>query len=310
MAFSSPTAAYTAADLAAMIPEVWSPIVLQPAFNELTILNWATDLSPYMSEGGDIVHVPNIYTNVFSVQTQSTQGNAVVDASPAQVDTTLTVDLHKYIAYIVGDKELVQLASRYSLNEEYAKEIRNLLLEAVETSLFSLYSSLTTNVVGDTTTAISDYEIRTALATVEGLKYRRSDYAIFVHPNVFWKQLAGITKYYTYEQSRLDLIATGGFNTRASNLNYKGTLYDVPVYTSSLVQSALLNYYNLMLHRQTFGYAIQTKGVGRSGMVRIQSDYKLENLGTLVVGDIIYGVAVLRENSGVVLNASDTAQVS
>ncbi|MEK9697404.1 MAG: hypothetical protein VW270_16695, partial [Candidatus Poseidoniales archaeon] len=192
----------------------------------------------------------------------------------------------------------------------YAKEIRNLLLEAVETSLFSLYSSLTTNVVGDTTTAISDYEIRTALATVEGLKYRRSDYAIFVHPNVFWKQLAGITKYYTYEQSRLDIIATGGLNTRSSNLNYKGTLYDVPVYTSSLVQSALLNYYNLMLHRQTLGYAIQTKGVGRSGMVRIQSDYKLENLGTLVVGDIIYGVAVLRENSGVVLNASDTAQVS
>ncbi|MEK9697403.1 MAG: hypothetical protein VW270_16690, partial [Candidatus Poseidoniales archaeon] len=106
MAFSSPTAAYTAADLAAMIPEVWSPIVLQPAFNELTVLNWATDLSPYMSEGGDIVHVPNIYTNTFSVQTQSTQGNAVVDASPAQVDTTLTVDLHKYVAYIVGDKEL------------------------------------------------------------------------------------------------------------------------------------------------------------------------------------------------------------
>lgn len=310
MAFSSPTDAYTASDLATMIPEIWSPIVLQPNFNETTILNWATDLSPYMVEGGDIVHVPDIYTNVFSVSTQSTQGAGIVDQSVAVEDKTLNVNLHKYIAYIIGDKDMVQLATKYQLNEKYAVETRNLLIQAIETSLYSLYSSLSTNNIGDTTTSLSDYEIRVALATVEGLKYRRSDYAFFIHPTVYWKQLAGITKYYTYEQSRLDIIATGGMNTRASNLNYKGVLYDVPVYTSSLVQNALLNYYNLLLHRETFGYAIQTKGVGRSGIVRVQSDYQLRNLGTLVVADVIYGVAVLRENSGVILNASDTAQVS
>ena len=67
MAFGSPTDAYTGANVAAMTPERWSPIVNEPKFDDLTILNFVTDLSPYMTDGGDIVHVPDIYTNTFSV---------------------------------------------------------------------------------------------------------------------------------------------------------------------------------------------------------------------------------------------------
>jgi hypothetical protein len=74
-----------------------------------------------MSEGGDIAHVPNIYTNTFTVQTQSTQGAEITTEGPAQVDTTLTINLHKYIAYIIGNKDMVQLATKYQLNEKYAK---------------------------------------------------------------------------------------------------------------------------------------------------------------------------------------------
>ncbi len=87
MAFSSPTDAYTATDLASVIPEIWSDILQEPKFPPATIINFVRDLTPYMVEGGDIVHVPDIFTNTFSVQTQSTQGNAVVDASVASVDT-------------------------------------------------------------------------------------------------------------------------------------------------------------------------------------------------------------------------------
>ncbi len=54
MAFASPTAAFTNADLAAGIKEVWSPIVNEPKFAPMTILNFATDLSEFMLEGGDI----------------------------------------------------------------------------------------------------------------------------------------------------------------------------------------------------------------------------------------------------------------
>jgi hypothetical protein len=55
-----------------------------------------------------------------------------------------------------------------------------------------------------------------------------------------------------------------------------------------------------------FGFAIQTG----AGKVRVQSDYMLQNLGTLTVADIIYGVAVLREPAAVLINANDTAVTS
>jgi hypothetical protein len=49
------TDAYTSSDLAAMIPEVWAPIVNEPLFPKAVAANFFTDLSEYVVEGGDIV---------------------------------------------------------------------------------------------------------------------------------------------------------------------------------------------------------------------------------------------------------------
>ena len=103
---------FVAADLAAMIPEIWTNIVEEQMFESAVFSNFFLNLSSYMTEGGDIAHIPDVYTNAFTVQTQSTQGAEITTAGPAQVDTTLTVDTHKYIAQIIGDKDLQQLKKR------------------------------------------------------------------------------------------------------------------------------------------------------------------------------------------------------
>lgn len=306
MAFGAPGDAYTATDLAAIIPEVWSPIANEPKFDNLTILPFVRDLSSFMSSGGDIVHVPGIYTNTFTVRTQSTQGAALTDESVAMDDNTLTVNTHKYIAYVIGDKDMVQIAQSQALSEAYAREMRELLLKDVEDSLFALWSSLTPTAVGDTTTVLSDYELRSAINTMEGANFELDKLAFFVHPTVYWLQLSGIAKFYTDDTSRLNHIASGGFGTIGRN-NYKGHIYNVPVYTSTRVVGALQTYRNLLLHPDAFAVAFQTRG---GGMVRVQSDYKLENLATLVVADIIYGVACIRATAGVVVNANTTAVTS
>jgi hypothetical protein len=308
MAFSSPTDAYTSTDLAAMIPEVWSPIVNEPNFPAAVASNFFTDLSTYMSEGGDIVHVPNIYTNVFTASTQSTQGNAVVDQSVAQVDTTLTVNLHKYVAYIIGDKDMKQLASKYGLNEKYARVAQNVLIDALEASIFGLWSSLSTNTVGDTATVLSDAEIVEAIEKLESLNYKtQMEGAFFFHPFVYWRQIVTIAKYYTWNTSQLAVIRDGNFGKMDASRGLRGQIYGIPVITSTNVVKGLSTYRNLLAVPAAFGFAIQTNGGGR---VRVQSDYLLTNLGTLTVADIIYGVAVLREPAAVLVNASDTAITS
>lgn len=309
MAFASPTDVMTIAEARAaeVIPEIWKPMLQEKKFDDLTILSFVTDLSSYLSEGGDTVHVPEIFTNTFTVQTQSTEGAGIVDATKLPVDVTLTVDTHKYIAWLIGDKTMAQLMRAYDLNEKYAQESRKLLLKEVEDSLFALWSSLTTNTaVGDTATALSDYEIRSALNTMEAAFFPLSECVFLIHPTIFWIQLSGIVKYYTDDTSKMNLIRNGGFGAKGVQ-NYKGNLYGVPVFTSSRVVGALQTYRNLLLHPDALAVAFQTRG---GGMIRVQAEYQLRNLATLTVVDTIYGVGVLRGDAGVVVNANQTAVTS
>jgi hypothetical protein len=308
MAFPDPTAAYTAADLAAMIPEKWSTVVNEPNFPKAVLSNFFTDLSEFVADGGDIIHVPNIYTNIFSASTQTTEGNGVVDQSPAQVDTTLTVNLHKYVAWIIGDLEMKQLAKFYGLNEKYAREAKNVLTVALEDSLAGLWSSLSTNSVGDTTTALSDAEIRDAIEALDALDYDMTMTAFFFHPFVYWTQLGGIAKYYTFQTSMLDFIRTGNFGPADRSRGLRGVLYDQPCYVTTRIVSGLQTYRNLFAHPSAFGFAIA--GGNNGGRIRVQAAYLLQNLGTLTVCDIMYGVAVLREPGAVVVNANSTAKTS
>jgi hypothetical protein len=314
MAFDNPTAAYTAADVAAMTPEIWSPIVNEPNFPKAVLMNFFTDLTEFATEGGDRIHVPNIYTNVFTASTQSVEGNGVVDQSPAQVDVYLDVDTHIYVAWIIGDKTMKQLARFYNLNEKYAREAKNVLTVAVEGSLAALWSSLSTNVVGDTVTVLSDAEVRDAINTLDTLNYDLSETAFFVHPFVFWTQLGGITKYYSQYASNLNFIRTGNFGIGDATRGLRGMLYDQPVYVTTNIVSGLQTFRNLFAHKSAFGFAFQTPGMGGSmnggGRFRVQADYLLQNLGMLTVVDAIYGVAVLREPAAVVLNANSTAKTS
>lgn len=317
MAFASPTDAYTASDVAAFTPEVWTPIVNEPNFPKAVLANFFTDLSEFAVDGGDTFHVPDIYTNTFTANTQSTEGAGIVDESVAAVDVTLSVDTHQYVAWVFGDKTLKQLARSYNLNEKYAREAKNLLMVALEDSLAALWSSLSTNSVGDTATVLSDAEIRDAINALDSLDYDLTETAFFVHPFVFWTQLGGIAKYYQQNLSQFNFIRTGNFGPGDASRGLRGVLYDQPVYVTTRIVSGLQTYRNLFAHPSAFGYAIQTPGMGpvmeddgSMQRIRVQADYLLQNLGVLTVVDMIYGTAVLREPAAVVVNANNTLKTS
>ena len=298
---------FVAADLAAFISETWTPIVNNKTFDDTVFANFCTDLSMFATAGSDIFHVPDLYTNTWSVQTQTTQGAEITTAGPAQVDTTLTIDTHKYVAWIIGDKDMVQIASKYDVAKEYGDQCEGLLAEALEASIAALWSSISTNTVGDTATVVSDAEIREALYKMEAGKYKLSECAFFFHPYVYWEQLHSIAKYYQQYSvgpaNSAGAVRNGNFGQDGYILNQKGVLYGVPVYTTTNVVSGLQTYRNLLLHKSAFGFAIQTIGAGK---IRATVTHENRNIGYLAVFDILYGVAVLREPAAVLINASSS----
>lgn len=297
---------FTGSDLASVISETWTTIVNEKTFNDSVLANFCTDLSMFATEGSDIFHVPNFFTNALTVSTQSTQGAEITTASPATVDTTLTIDTHDYVAWIIGDKELQQIASKYDAMSIYAREAQRLLEETLDTALATLWSSISTNSIGDTATVLSDAEIRQGIAAMEGGKYRLSECAFFFHPDIYWKQLHAVAKYYQQysvgPSTQPGPVATGNFGGNGYALNYKGVLFGIPVYTTTVIVSGLQTYRNLLLHKSAFGFAIQTRGGNR---IRVQMENQLRNLGMLAVVDILFGVAVLREPAAVLLNANN-----
>lgn len=313
-AFADPTAAFSTADVAASTPEIWGEILLEPNFPKAVLANFFTDLSYLAVNGGDIIHVPNIYTNVFTASTQSTEGNGIVDQSPAQVDVTLTIGTHIYVAWIFGDATMKQISTHYNLNEAYAREAKNTLMVALEDSLAALWSSLSTNSVGDTVTVLSDAEIRDAINALDTANFDLTETAFFFHPFVFWTQLGGITKYYSQYSSNFNFIRTGGFGPMDTSRGLRGVVYDQPCYVTSRIVSGLQTYRNLFAHKTAFGFATQTPGMGggtgNGGRMRVQADYLLQNLGMLTVVDMLYGTCVLREPAAVVVNANSTAKMS
>lgn len=308
---------FVAADLAGMIGEVWTPMVIEEMFAGAVAAKFFTDISAFVADGADIAHIPGVFTNSFTKGTQSTQGAEITTEGPADDDLTITINTHNYVAFILGDKDIKQIMGMYDANAVYTTKAAKTLRLALEDALFALWSSVTTT-VGDTATVLSDAEIRTGINTLEAADFDvDEDVAFFFHPYTYWIQLGAVTKYYDQSSrgpmTSAGMVATGGLGEGMPTKNFKGTLYGIPVYTSSRVVSGLQTYRNLLAKRELFGYAVQTlinpnapSYSYEGGRVRAQTEYQLRNLGWLTVVDIIFGVAILQPAAGVVLNGSSS----
>lgn len=208
---------------------------------------------------------------------------------------------------MIGDKDAAQLLKSLNLNEAYAREAKNIITKTIEAAIAALWSSLSTNTVGDTDDSLSDAEILQAIEKLDSLNFDLDEVALFIHPFVFWRQLGSVAKYYAQYTSSLSFIKDGSFGPMDKSRSLRGQLYGIPIYTTTNIVNGLETYRNILAHRSAFGYAFSLMNGQR---IRVQSAYLLQNLATLAVCDAVYGVAVLREAAAVLVNANNAAVVS
>ena len=298
---------WDATSLVAYINEIWPGPTNEEFFAGAVAANFFMDLSPYAQNGGDIVHIPNVFTNVFTVNSQSTQGAEITTGDATVVDDTLTINTHKYIATLLGDKDAQQIASVYNLNEIYARKAGGTMVEDLEAAIFALQSSVSTNTVNDTASVINDTDLRGAVEKLDSADTPLSECAWFFHPYAYWTQIHAIQKYYDAAQAGWNSAKTptvsGNFGTTNGQMkSLRGQLYGMPVYTSSKVVNTLLATKNLLAHKNAFMFATQTPGGQR---IRFQSEKWLANLGILAVWDMIYGVSEVREEAACLIQGSN-----
>lgn len=295
---------FTNGNLTATIPQVWADFMNEAKFPQFVLQNHVTDLSDYVSEGGRIIHVPNLFTNVFTASTQATEGTDVltsgVTQAVAQVDVTLTINTHQFVSWIIGDMDMNQIATKYDLSKAYAREAMSVLLQALEDSLFGLYTSLTATALGSAA-AMSDLVIRQGISYMDTNNFEADQTAFFFHPVVFWTQISGLAKFNPNYSSNFNVIKTGTLGEGSSATKMMGVLYGRPVYISSRVILST-TYKNLLLHKAAFGFGCQKMDTN-GGKVRVDLAYERRQLAYSGIVDIRYGTGVLRADAGIALLA-------
>ena len=188
--------------------------------------------------------------------------------------------------------DVAKVQSKYDLMGEYTKKAGYAIAKAVDSSIAGLYSGLS-QYVGDGSTDITDANIIRAIQYLDEADAPESDRYFVINP-----------------AAKADLMALDKFVLRtgpgwssdnspilhgAKENGFWGDIYGVKVFVSTnLVTSAGTPtvVHNLLFQKEAFGLAIQQNP-------RTQSQYKLEYLSNLVVCDVLYGVAELRDTFAV-----------
>lgn len=278
----------TTADV--LIPEIWSPRMNQFYRANLKAAAFFEDWSEDVAGGGDVIHVPNITEMTAN---NKSVGSEVTLSNPTETKIDLTINTHKHVAFVIEDAVASKIKSSYRAQETYAKNAAFTVAATLEDAIIALFNGFT-QIVGDSSTALNDSNIRQAIAYLDVANVPSEDRVFFLHPNVIWKQLMGIDKFTLVQNTKgADPVVKGAV----------GMLYGIPVVASSRLAVTTGHRDGALAHKSAIAYATANVA-GGIDKIRMQTAYLLEYLGTLVVADIIFGVIENRDTSGVWIKAS------
>lgn len=244
------------------------------------------------AQGAKSVYVPNL-SNLSALDKVA---NAQVTLqSPTETSINLLLDKHKHVAFVVEDALKVQ--QNYNLLSEYTNKAGYALKKALDTDIANLATGFSQN-AGTYNTTITTAAVLTAVRTLDDADVPQNDRVWVLKPKAV-ADLRSISDYTRYDGTGFAGAASkGGIGdgSMARPNGLVGELYNAPVYMSTQVYQTGNNISNLYMHKEAIALGIQQN-------VRVQSDNRIDYLGTLVVADIMYGAIERRDNAGVEFRA-------
>jgi hypothetical protein len=288
MALGTDQITTTTADV--MIPEIWGSRVNDFFRANLKAANFFEDWSSEVAGGGDVIHIPKITEMTANAKAANTQ---VVLSAPTETKIDLTINVHTHVAFLIEDAAASKIKASYKAQEVYARNAGYTVASKLEDALIALFAGFS-QTVGDSATTLNDSNIRQAIAYLDVANVPAEDRAFFLHPNVIWTQVQGIDKFSL-------LINTNGADPVLKG--QVGMLYGIPVIGTSRLGVTLGSRNGALAHKSALAFATGNMTPGAEGSIRLQTNYRLEYLGTLVVADLMYGVIENRDSSGVYIKA-------
>jgi hypothetical protein len=268
MAYSEVSITPTTA--AKMIAEQWTRDIEKPFYNALFFQDAVTKRTE-LSSGGSKLNVP--FLSSYNAR-DKVAGTPVVYDANVETEIELTINKHKYLAFILED--ITKIQANYNLQEMYRGAQKEAIARAVDTDIGSLHASAGTNVAGGAT--VDDADILAVVAALDLANVPQTDRAGIVGAKTMG-DLRAVNKYAAYDQ-------TGKTGTAVSDNPNIPKVYGMDLYMSNNVAADTVTH-NLFFHKSAISLALQLKPT-----------YKMEDsvdvIGLKTVLHTIYGVAVER----------------
>ena len=298
---------------ATFIPEIWSDEVRAQYEKSLVLANLVKKMG-MTGKKGDTINIP---APVRGTATAKAAGTAVSIQSDTESNVAVLIDKHFEYSRLIEDITEVQALT--SLRQFYTSDAGYALARQVDSDLHGLAVNLgdaagtyanTNSYYVDATTGLTQYAADTVTASdvftdagFRALIQKMDDADVpfdnraFVIPPSLRNAIMGIDRYVSSDFVSGQPVQNGKI----------GNLYGIDVFVSTncaTSEAAADNAVNandlkaaLLIHKDTFVLAEQMG-------VRSQTQYKQEFLANLYTADQLYGVKVLRPESGFVLNVN------
>jgi len=266
------TGPITTTTAAKYIAEKWTRKIEKPFYKSLYFADKVLRRDELVSDSGNKINIP--FLSTFSARDKAA-GTAVTYDNETETEIELTINKHKYLAFIIDD--IVKVQTHYAVAEAYRGAQTEAVTRAMDYDLASLHASAGTNVAGGATTDDADMlSIVLALDLADVPQTERSG----VFGAKVMNDLLNVNKYNTYDN-------TGKAGTATRSDNMIANVYNIDMFMSNNVVDDSTNTHNLVFHKSAVSLAVQLKPT-----------YKMEDsvdyIGIKSVLHTIYGLAVER----------------
>jgi len=300
---------------ATFIPELWSDEIVAAYKKNLVLANLVNKM-PMKGKKGDTLHIPKPTRGSASAKAASTQ---VTLQAATETEVTVTVDKHYEYSRLIEDITEVQALA--SLRKFYTDDAGYALAKQVDDDLFTLAksfgngdgSSYATNNTFyiDATNGLSTYAADTVAATdiftdagFRALIQELDDADVpmdgrfLVVPPSAVNTIRGIDRYVSSDFVSGQPVVNGKI----------GTLYGIDIFVSTncpVIEAAADNSASAVDTRGAILAHKDAMVLAEQMGVRSQTQYKQEYLANLFTSDMLYGTAVIRPESGLLVAMPD-----
>jgi N4-gp56 family major capsid protein len=300
---------------ATFIPELWSDEIVAAYKKNLVLANLVNKM-PMKGKKGDTLHIPKPTRGSASAKAASTQ---VTLQAATESEVTVTVNKHYEYSRLIEDITEVQALA--SLRKFYTDDAGYALAKQVDDDLFTLAksfgngdgSSYATNNTFyiDATSGLSTYAADTVAATdiftdagFRALIQELDDADVpmdgrfLVVPPSAVNTIRGIDRYVSSDFVSGQPVVNGKI----------GTLYGIDIFVSTncpVIEAAADNTASAVDTRGAILAHKDAMVLAEQMGVRSQTQYKQEYLANLFTSDMLYGTAVIRPESGLLVAMPD-----